>query len=50
MAKWYVKGLDNNTMQPKTVTVTATSKQEAITKGLNKIGSKRLFECTLKSI
>lgn len=50
MAKWYVKGLDEKTMQPKIVIVTATNKQKAIEKGLEKIGSKRLFECTLKSI
>lgn len=50
MTKWYVKGLDEKTMQPKTVTVSASNKQEAIKKGLDKIGSKRLFECTLKSI
>lgn len=50
MAKWYVKGLDEKDMKPKTVTVIATNKQEAIIKGLQKIGSKRLFECTLKSV
>ena len=50
MTKWYVKGLDEKTMQPKTVTVTASNKQEAIEKGLNKIVSKRLFECTIKSV
>ena len=50
MIKWYVKGLDEKTMQPKTVTVTAKNKQEAIEKGLKKIGTKRLFNCTLKSI
>lgn len=50
MAKWYVKGLDEKTMKPKIVTVTAPNKQEAITKGLNKIGTNRFFECTLKSV
>lgn len=50
MAKWYVKGLDENTMKPKTVTVSAPNKQTAIEKGLNKIGTKRLYECTLKSV
>ena len=50
MAKWYVKGLDEKTMMPKTVIVTASNKQDAISKGLNKIGTKRFFECTLKSV
>lgn len=49
MAKWYVRGLDEKTMKPKTVIVTATNKQEAIIKGLNLLKSNRLFDCTLKS-
>lgn len=47
MAKWSVTGRDEWTMKPKTVTVTAPSKTEAIDKGLKKIDTKVFINCKL---
>ena len=48
MAQWYVTGRDEWTMRPKTITVTANSKTEAIDKGLKKIDTRVFIECHLK--
>ena len=48
MATWYVTGQDEWTMKPKTIVVKAPTKQEAIEIGLNKLDTKRLYDCRLK--
>ena len=48
MATWYVTGQDEWTMKPKTIIVKAPTKQEAIEIGLNKLDTKRFYDCRLK--
>lgn len=47
MATWSVTGRNEWTMKPKTVTVKAASKAEAIEKGLKKIDTHVFINCTL---
>lgn len=46
-ATWSVTGICEWTMRPKTVTVKAASKEQAIDKGLKKIDTNRFIECRL---